>query len=643
MDERTDLVPLLEDYHRRRALGEAPDPDDYRETAGEGFPVFARIVEAERMLDDVLEESPAVEFPMPFGNYTLLSELGRGAVGVVYEDVDRRLGRTVALKILKSGFDTQPETIERFRREARACAQVRHDHIVEIYEAGDVDGRHFYAMAVLRGTTLAESELTDSRAAAEAAAGVADALEALHRRGIVHRDVKPRNIVVEPTGRMVLADFGLARTISSESLTQTGEMLGTPLYMSPEQLLGVGGEIDGRSDVYCLGASLYEALSGRRLFQAENMAHLMRMILKERPRHLHEVAPHVPADLANIVMKALEKRSRDRYETAAAMRDDLLAFARGEKVVGRPVALPRRLWRRHRRWLPAAAIVALAATLFAALQSPAPAVVSLASVPPSTVTLNGVAVGDTPLRLEVDPGEHTVVFSRSGWEDRRRELSFEEGEKRSLEVVLRPSDPGDPKALRELADGLAIELAAWDGISRTRSVPENGIEILFPRGRVRPVDVARARFVVGAGFAEPGAIVFRVNGEELVRRAVDDSWPATLDTTMAVPDEVRRRLEPGSVLEWGFVPGRGPAALVRCEVVSPGPRLAWIEERLRDQPAAVRDLLTAQVLLDEGLACSAYAVAGDVPHPVARAIRKQALESLGLRGSTVWVQLATAR
>ncbi|MHC4849096.1 MAG: serine/threonine-protein kinase [Planctomycetota bacterium] len=637
-----ELADYLEDYHRRRALGEAPEPEDYRETAGELYGDFARIVEAEQMLDEVLAEPVEMEFPMPFGDYTLLSELGRGAVGVVYEAVDRRLGRTVALKILKSGFDTQPTAIERFRREAKACAQVRHDQIVEIYEAGEVEGRHFYAMAVLRGATLGECELPEPRKFAESAAGIADALDALHQRGIVHRDVKPRNLVVEPSGRMVLADFGIARTVTSESLTQTGEMLGTPLYMSPEQLLGANKEVDGRTDVYCLGAALYEALSGGRLFQAENMAHLMRMILKERPKHLHEVAPDVPRALAGIVMKALEKRSKDRYATAAAMRDDLLAFARGERVVGRPVPLHTRLFRNHKRWLLPAAAVAIAVSAFFALREPAPATITLASVPPSIVSLDGSPLGGTPLEIELEPGDHTLVFSREGWLERSHSLACESGEKRIFEVVMRPADPGDREALLVLAASLDMKLENWEGISLPRSVGDGGIEVLFPRGKVRVEDAANFRFVVDSKFDGTGAVVFRVNGKELARRAVGDDWPESLDTSAPVPDEVRAALKPGVEVEWGFVPAKGTAVLARFVVAQTPAVLAELEQKLAGQDALVRDQLIAQALLDAGLPLAAHMRATRANTSTAHAICKTALDRMGLQGSKAWGELARA-
>ena len=153
------------------------------------------------------------------------------------------------------------------------------------------------------------------------------ALAELHEKGIVHRDVKPGNIMVDVNGRMLLADFGLARTAATETLTQTGQAMGTPLYMSPEQVLGSRDEIDGRSDVYGLGVSLYEALAGRPPFKPADYAALMRMIVSEQAPDLRKTNPEVPTDLARIAMTAIEKDKDDRYASAAAMRDDLRAWA----------------------------------------------------------------------------------------------------------------------------------------------------------------------------------------------------------------------------------------------------------------------------------------------------------------------------
>ena len=316
VDEReTRLANAMADYHRRRALGECPDPDEYRTALGPDFGDFREILEASATLQEAVEPFTAPTLPRRFGRYTLTRRLGQGAMGVVFESLDEQLGRKVAVKVLRTGFDLDGSAFERFRREARACSQVKHPSIVTVHDAGAHDGRLFYTMDVVPGASLAArikaGDLPPLDALLEGFAGVADALHALHTHGsdpIVHRDVKPSNVIVQDDGHMVLADFGLARTAASESLTRTGDALGTPLYMSPEQALGRRSEIDARSDVYGLGATIYEALTGRPPFAGQDLAELMRRIDLERPGSLREAAPAVPAMLERVVLKALEKR-----------------------------------------------------------------------------------------------------------------------------------------------------------------------------------------------------------------------------------------------------------------------------------------------------------------------------------------------
>jgi len=350
----------LEDYHRRKAMGEAPEPDQYREMLGDDYDEFVRILQAASVIDRRPPGGSGMGLPRGFGEYILLRELGRGAVGVVFDAIHRKRGTRVALKVLQTRLDADPIALARFEREARACAGLRHDHIVEVLDAGEAQGRPFFAMAPLSGITLAQAAKVrvDAAEIALAAAGVADALQALHDAGVVHRDVKPANIMLLDDGRMVLADFGLAYTVTLDGLTRTGEAMGTPLYMSPEQLVGNHEHLDGRTDVYGLGATLYEVLAGQPMFDrrdsrdSRDPRDLMRLILDERPPALETRREDIPPALNNIVMKAIEKRRDDRYPTAAALRDDLLALSRGEAVRGRPVSRTRELLRKLRRRRP---------------------------------------------------------------------------------------------------------------------------------------------------------------------------------------------------------------------------------------------------------------------------------------------------
>jgi hypothetical protein len=584
---------------------------------------------------------------MPFGEFTLLSELGRGAVGVVYEAVHRSLGRTVALKVLKTGFDTHPTAIERFKREARACAQVRHDHVVEVYQAGEHEGRHYYAMALMEGQSLKQmaraGQVPEPHELARQMAGIVDALALMHDRGIVHRDIKPSNIMVEKDGRMVLADFGLARTVASDKLTMTGESLGTPLYMSPEQLLGDRDAIDGRTDVYGIGATLYEILANQPVFNAPDVGSLMRMILAERPQALREVAPDVPPALAGIVMKALEKRRRDRYHTAARLREDLLAFARGEQVKGRPVSGTVRAGRLLRRYwhLTTAAVLLLGFGIFEGLRAPAPVRLTVASIPQATLFVNGEKKGTTRTQLDVPPGEYEIVLRAEGFRERREKVTLDGNH--DVERLLQPNDPTDPKALEALARSVNVEMGKWEQLSPTRSAGgDAGIHILFPRGRVLPDDAATFHLRLGEEFFDEGAIVFEADGRELYRRALNDDWPADTRAAVAMPGEVRAALAAGRQVTWGFHPAEGGkpnlATFAPAEDTKLPPALAGLEETARAQ-------ILAQLYLSRGLALRAYRLARSVAEkhqaPKAYAVMKAALEQMGFddREHPLWRDL----
>jgi len=644
------LANLLEEYHRRRALGEAVDPDELRESAGDDFGELQRIMEAEAFLDEALDFPAVPAFPLPFGDYTLLGELGRGAMGVVYEAIHRSLGRTVALKILRTGFDTHPDAIERFRREARACAQIRHDNIVGIYEAGEHGGRHFYAMELLPGKTLRElahdGELPAPREFAAAFADVVGALQTLHEHGIIHRDIKPSNIMIEPSGRMILADFGLARTVDSETLTRTGEHLGTPLYMSPEQLLGANDEVNERSDIYGLGATLYEVLAGRPVFQTKDMGALMRMILKERPQPLTDV----PDGLARVVLKALEKKNTDRYEDAAAMRDDLRAFARGDAVVGRPLNSMERVARVARKsiWpIAITTLIGLAVTVTLLLQAPDPAQLTIACVPAAEVVIEGTARGTTPVRIQLPPGSHQLILRREGWESRTLALRLKEGELRSIDMLLSPTDPTDPAAIEQLAAAFEIRMEQWEELEARRGGWDaSSIAILFPRGNVRMQDVARYRFQLGSEFEQQGAIVFREGGKEIFRKQVNGGWPKNLRTSEELPTEVAAALKKGTKITWGFYPTNGQPVTATFKIVDPklSKRIASIEKRLEGKNPLLAKQLKAQLYLSKGLAYAAYqeanAVAEAAPTAIkAYAVMSGALRKMDLEDSPLWVDL----
>jgi N-acetylneuraminic acid mutarotase len=327
------------------------------------------------------------------GDFRVGREIGRGGMGVVYEAEQVSLARRVALKVLHPAVTFGPKAVERFRREARTAGSLVHPHVVPVYAMGEADGVCWYAMEWVRGTTLAQAidalrgageagagddvpagrspfgSPSDGRAhyarLAAAVAGVADALHAAHGAGVVHRDVKPANLVIDGAGAMKVMDFGLAFVEGEVSRTVTGDLLGTPAYMSPEQAGGGHVPVDARSDVYSLGATLYEAVALRPPFEGRDAYAVCARVLSRDPVPPRRHEPRVPRDLETIVLRAMEKDPGRRYPDARAMADDLRAFAEGRAIRARrvgPLARAARVARRH----PAATALATAVLLLAA-------------------------------------------------------------------------------------------------------------------------------------------------------------------------------------------------------------------------------------------------------------------------------------
>jgi|GEM_PF-5699018 len=254
-----------------------------------------------------------------FGKYQLLELLGTGGMGAVYKAVDPHIGRTVALKLLAPGMQQNAELRERFLREARAAGRLQHPNIVVIHDLGEEAGELYIAMEFLEGETLAE-QLKQRRSlpvpeAVEVMAQVAKGLHYAHERGVVHRDVKPHNIMITRDGLAKIVDFGIARA-GDQRLTKTGQVMGTVFYMSPEQING--RPLDGRSDVFSAGVVLYEMLTGRVPFEGESTGATMMKIIMEPTPPLRMLAPLSPPELEKVVMTALAKQPDERYASAAA-------------------------------------------------------------------------------------------------------------------------------------------------------------------------------------------------------------------------------------------------------------------------------------------------------------------------------------
>jgi serine/threonine protein kinase len=357
------------------------------------------------------------------GDFEIFRELGRGGMGVVYEARQVSLNRKVALKVLSGGLGLTPKAVQRFRREAEAAARLHHTNVVPVYATGEQDGTHFYAMELIDGPSL-DHVIRDMRTPVSSAgppstasgdcsrlsseleqtgpyvqgttvtgapgglsssslgsgggyfdtvarmiAEVADALEYAHQQGVVHRDMKPSNLLLSPSGRLSVNDFGLARVLEQPGMTMTGEFVGTPAYMSPEQITAGRTPLDHRTDIYSLGATLYELLTLHPPFRAERRDQMLAQILHKEPKTPRRVNPKVPVDLETICLKAVEKDPDRRYQTAGQMGEDLRRFVNRFAIAAKRTGPIKRLrkWVRRHPALTSALVFAVVATAAASV------------------------------------------------------------------------------------------------------------------------------------------------------------------------------------------------------------------------------------------------------------------------------------
>ncbi len=320
--------------------------------------------------------------PSRIGPYLVSAELGRGGMGVVVRATDPRLDRTVAIKmILESPWGNDAEDIERFVREARATARLDHPAIVRVYDVGRTeDGKPYIVMDHVAGESLSarlDRERVPPRRIAEIVAPIADALHHAHTRGLVHRDVKPANILLDENGQPRLTDFGLAHDAASrQQLTLTGDILGTPAYMAPEQASGDRARQGPRCDVWALGAVLYRALCGRPPFEGDSPLVIAQKVVSEEPPAPRAIDARIHPDLETILLRCLEKDLDRRYPSAKAVGDELRRFLAGEAILARPPTRGERLRRWLRRDRGRMIAFGLAAVLAAALAATGWAIVS---------------------------------------------------------------------------------------------------------------------------------------------------------------------------------------------------------------------------------------------------------------------------
>jgi eukaryotic-like serine/threonine-protein kinase len=385
-DSLFDLLAQWEELYRQ---GEEPPPD---------WPGFAdpalwnelrQRIERRKRLHALLklphapaEGEPGADEPLPsFPDHEILGELGRGGMGVVYKARDKKLDRIVALKTIAEGQYATPDQRERFRAEAQAIARLRHPNIIAIHAIGEHAKRPYLSLEFAEGGNLAQRLLAGpmaARTAAEIVETLARAIRAAHTAGVVHRDLKPSNVLLTAEGIPKVSDFGLAKLLDADSgRTLSGQVLGSPSYMAPEQAEGHAKLVGPAADIYALGAILYQALTGRPPFLGESQLETLKLVVTNDVVAPRSLRPDVPRDLETICLKCLEKEPDRRYAGAQDLADDLMRSLEGRPIRARRTTPPEQVWRWCRRnpWPAATTLAAAALTAILAIGATVAAVI----------------------------------------------------------------------------------------------------------------------------------------------------------------------------------------------------------------------------------------------------------------------------
>jgi serine/threonine protein kinase len=473
------LGELVDQYQERRAQDASVGIGAMREEAGDLFPELAELAECLGILRAGFGEAEE-EIPAEFGPYRILSWLGEGVSGVVYRA--ERDGRVVALKVMRESLVLNPQAMQRFRREIEIAARLEHPNTVKVLDHGEVGGRLYLAMELVDGCSLAEllrqiearGDAPDeewlsildrwsvppalgadpaevyARRMAALFAPVARALAQAHGQELIHRDLKPGNLLLGTDGRLRITDLGLAKVLGEE-ITSTVAVLGTPGFMSPEQASGASRDVDARTDVYGLGASLYRALTLKYPVEADSFSEVLAAIMTRRPEPLPAAYPR---EIDLVLSRCLEKERDDRYPDAATLAEDLERVARGKPPrIGRVSVLrrTRRYFARHRQEAAVVAGVLLVAVVTGFWWLTRPAFLEVEIFPGAEVTLNGDPLGAATWSGEIDRGDYTLTARLERFEDYVDKFSLGPGAERSITYHLRPKDPFDLTTLALLS------------------------------------------------------------------------------------------------------------------------------------------------------------------------------------------------
>ncbi len=389
------LVTLLDAYLAELQAGRRPDRQQLLAEHPELAAQLEQCLSGIEFIHRASVVRPSSESLGQLGDFRIIREVGRGGMGVVYEAEQVSLKRRIALKVLRYGAAADSEAMQRFQREAETVATLHHTNIVPIFAIGCENGVNYYAMQFIEGRSLAEctslssfesfssfpKDKKDSKDQRQPQVGTsaianwglqaAEALAHAHHRGVIHRDIKPSNLILDPDGRIWLTDFGLAKRMDDVSLSMAGAILGTPRYMSPEQAAASKNPVDHRTDIYSLGATLYELATGRPLFEGDSPHAVITQILTAEPPTPRVVRPNLHRDFETIILKCLAKEPERRYATAQALADDLRAFVEGRAIKARRSTLVEQAarWFKQQKRSVGIAAAAVAATIFVVVGS----------------------------------------------------------------------------------------------------------------------------------------------------------------------------------------------------------------------------------------------------------------------------------